>query len=102
VHRQREGGAYNWALESVCYDPLFPFKDHGPCLAAKLRSGNAHRADDWDELLVPEIERQQAGRTRVAFRADAAFATGDLRRTRDAVVWSIPKWKRSATLYTWT
>jgi hypothetical protein len=29
-------------------------------LAAKLRSGNVHSAEDWDELLLPEIERQQA------------------------------------------
>ena len=31
-------------------------------------------ADDWDDLLVPEIDRQQAAGRRVAFRADAAFA----------------------------
>ena len=36
------------------------FNDHGECLAAKLRSGNVHSADDWDALLMPEIERQQA------------------------------------------
>ena len=30
--------------------------------------------DDWEELLVPQIDRQQAGGQRVAFRADAAFA----------------------------
>ncbi len=33
-----------------------------------------HSAEDWDDLLVPEIERQQAAGKRVAFRADAAFA----------------------------
>jgi hypothetical protein len=27
---------------------------------AKLRPGNVHRAEDWAELLLPEIERQQA------------------------------------------
>jgi hypothetical protein len=44
-------------------------------LAAKLRPGNVHSAEDWDELLLPEIERQQAeGGKEVAFRADAAFA----------------------------
>ena len=31
-------------------------------------------ADDWDDLLMPEIHRQQAAGRRVAFRADAAFA----------------------------
>jgi hypothetical protein len=44
------------------------------CLAAKLRPSNVHSAHEGDELLVPEIERQQAEGKRVAFRADAAFA----------------------------
>jgi hypothetical protein len=57
VHGQQEGSAYNGHFESVCYHPLFLFNDRGDCLAAKLRSGNVHSADDWDELLVPEIER---------------------------------------------
>ena len=43
-------------------------------MAAKLRPGNVSSADDWEELLVPEIDRQQAEGQRVAFRADAAFA----------------------------
>lgn len=33
-----------------------------------------HSAEDWDELLLPEIERQQAEGKQVTFRADAAFA----------------------------
>ena len=37
-----------------------------------------HSADDWDDLLVPEIDRQQAEGTRVAFRADAAFAKPEI------------------------
>ena len=57
VHGQQEGSAYNGHFESVCYHPLFLFNDHGDCVAAKLRSGSA---DDWDELLLPEIDRQQA------------------------------------------
>jgi hypothetical protein len=78
VHGQQEGGAYNGHFETVCYHPLFLFNDHGDCLAAKLRSGNVSSADDWDELLVPEIERQQAEGQRVAFRADAAFARPEI------------------------
>ena len=58
----------------VCYHPLFLFTDHGDCVAAKLRPGNVSSAEDWAELLVPEIDRQQARGQRVAFRADAAFA----------------------------
>ena len=41
-------------------------------------AGNVHSADDWDDLLLPEIERQQAEGKRVAFRADAAFAKPEI------------------------
>ena len=74
VHGAQAGSAYNGHLESVCYHPLFLFNEHGDCLAATLRPGNVHSAEDWDDLLVPEIDRQQAAGTRVAFRADATFA----------------------------
>jgi Transposase DDE domain group 1 len=74
VHGQQEGSAYNGHFETVCYHPLFLFNDHGDCVAAKLRPGNVSSGDDWEELLVPEIDRQQAEHQRVAFRADAAFA----------------------------
>ncbi len=33
-----------------------------------------HSAEGWEELLLPEIERQQQNGKEVAFRADAAFA----------------------------
>ncbi len=49
------------------------FNQHGDCLAAKLRPGNVSSAEDWDELLLPEIKRQQGEGKRV-IRADAAFA----------------------------
>ena len=74
VHGQQEGSAYNGHFESVCYHPLLLFNQHGDCLAAKLRPGNVHSAEDWGELLLPEIERQQAAGKQVAFRGDAAFA----------------------------
>ncbi len=45
---------------------------------AKLRPGNVHSADDWEELLLPEIARQQKLGKEVVFRADAAFAKPDL------------------------
>ena len=47
-------------------------------MAAKLRPGNVHSAEDWDELLGPEIERQQAEGKQVTFRADAAFAKPEI------------------------
>ncbi|MDA1054424.1 MAG: IS1380 family transposase [Planctomycetota bacterium] len=78
VHGQQEGSAYNGHYESVCYHPLLLFNQHGDCLAAKLRPGNVSSAEDWDELLLPEIERQQAEGKRVTFRADAAFAKPEI------------------------
>jgi len=74
VHGQQEGSAYNGHFESVCYHPLLLFNQDGDCLAAKLRPGNVHSAEDWDELLLPEIERLQAAGKQVALRGDAAFA----------------------------
>ena len=74
VHGQQEGSAYNGHFESVCYQPLLLFNGHGDCLAAKLRPGNVHSAEVCDELLLPEIERQQAAGKQVALRGDAAFA----------------------------
>ena len=73
VHGQQEGSAYNGHFESVCYHPLLLFNQHGDCLAAKLRAGNVSSAEDWDELLLPEIERQHGEGKRVTFRADAAY-----------------------------
>src|SRR5664280_1933899 len=54
------------------------FNREGDCLSAKLRPGNVHSADDWDELLLPEIERQQKQGREVVFRADAAFAKPEI------------------------
>ena len=81
VHGQQEGSAYNGHFESVCYHPLLLFNGHGDCLAAKLRPGNVHSAEDWDELLLPEIERQLAEGKQVTFRADAAFAKPEILRS---------------------
>ena len=78
MHGAQEGSAYNGHFESVCYHPLFLFTEHGDCVAATLRPGNVPSADDWDDLLLPEIERQQAEGNRVAFRADAAFAKPEI------------------------
>ena len=47
-------------------------------MAAKLRPGNVHSADHWEELLLPEIERQQKLGKEVVFRADAAFAKPEI------------------------
>ena len=78
VHGAQEGSVYNGHFESVYYHPLFLFTEHGDWVAATRRPGNVHSADDWGDLLVPEIERQQAEDNRVAFRADAAFAKPEI------------------------
>ena len=81
VHGQQEGSAYNGHFESVCYHPLVLFNQHGDCLAAKLRPGNVSSAEGWDEVLLPEVERQQAEGKRMTFRADAAFAKPEIYET---------------------
>ena len=43
-----------------------------------MRPGNVHSAEGWEELLLPEIDRQQAQGKEVAFRRDAAFAKPEL------------------------
>ena len=78
VYGRQEHSAYNGHFESTCYHPLLLFSREGDCLAAKLRPGNVHSADDWEELLLPEIERQQAQGKEVAFRGDAAFAKPEI------------------------
>ena len=77
VYGQQEQSAYNGHFESTCYHPLLLFNREGDCLAAKLRPGNVHSADDWEELLLPEIERQQQ-RGKEVVRADAAFAKPEI------------------------
>src|SRR5579864_5809677 len=78
VYGRQEHSAYNGHFESTCYHPLLLFNREGDCLAAKLRPGNVHSAEGWEELLLPEIERQQRMGKEVAFRADAAFAKPEI------------------------
>jgi hypothetical protein len=78
VYGQQEHSAYNGHFESTCYHPLLLFNGEGDCLAAELRPGNVHSAEDWEELSLPEIERQQELSKEVVFRADAAFAKPEI------------------------
>jgi hypothetical protein len=78
VYGQQENSAYNGHFESTCYHPLLLFNRNGDCLAAKLRPGNVHSADGWEDMLLPEIERQQKLGKEVVFRADAAFAKPEI------------------------
>ena len=78
VYGEQEQSAYTGDFESTCYPPLLLFSREGDCLAAKLRPGNVHSAEGWEELLLPEIERQHEMGKEVAFRADAAFAKPEI------------------------
>jgi hypothetical protein len=78
VYGRQEESAHNGHFESTCYHPLLLFNREGDCLAAKLRPGNVRSADGWEELLLPEIKRQQTLGKEVVFRADAAFAKPEL------------------------
>ncbi len=78
VYGEQEQGAYNGYFESTCFHPLLLFNREGDCLAAKLRPGNVHSAEGWEEVLLPEIERQQGMGKEVVFRADAAFAKPEI------------------------
>ena len=78
VYGQQENSAYNGHFESTCYHPLLLFNAEGDCLAAKLRPGNGHSAEDWAELLLQEIEHQQELGKEVVFRGDAAFAKPEI------------------------
>ena len=81
VYGEQEQSAYNGHFESTCYHPLLLFNEAGDCLGARLRPGNVHSAEDWEEVLLPEIERQQELGKEVVFRADAAFAKPEIYET---------------------
>ena len=74
VHGMQEQSAYNGHFESLCYHPLFVFSPEGDCLAAKLRPGNVHSAEGWDEVLLPIVDRYRRRGQTVVVRADVAFA----------------------------
>jgi hypothetical protein len=84
VYGEQEHSAYNGHFESTCYHPLRLFNGEGDCLAAKLRPGNVHSAEGSEEVLLPEIERQQEMGKEVAFRADAAFAKPEVYEALEA------------------
>ena len=78
AYGQQEQSAHNGHFESACYHPLLMFNQEGDCLAAKLPPGNVHSAEHWEELPLPEIERQGKLGKKVVFRAHAAFAKPEI------------------------
>ena len=84
AYGEQEQSTYNGHFESTCYHPLLLFNGEGDCLAVKLRPGNVASAEDWEELLAPEIERQRAQGREVVFRGDAAFARPEIHESLEA------------------
>ena len=56
-------------LAQINRELMLPFNREGDCLAAKLRPGNVHSAEGWEELRLPEMDRQQKQGKQVVFRA---------------------------------
>ena len=74
----QEQSAYNGHFESTCFHPLLLFNRDAivwrqSCVPATCTAPRAR-----EELLLPEIERQQKLSKEVAFRADAAFAKPEI------------------------
>jgi hypothetical protein len=49
VYGNEEQSVHNGHFESTWYHPLLLFNCEGDFLAAKLRLGNVHSADDWGD-----------------------------------------------------
>src|SRR5208337_3407321 len=78
VYGRQEHSAYQRALRVHLLSPPAVVQPRRRLPAAKLRPGNVHSAAGWEELLLPEIERQQHRGKVVVFRAAAAFAKPEL------------------------
>jgi hypothetical protein len=74
THGAQEGSAYNGHFGCSCYHPLFVFNQFGDLERCGLRSGNAHSAADWRDVLEPVVARYRNGMKRRYFRGDAAYA----------------------------
>ena len=56
------------------------FNGEGDCLGAKQRPSDVHSADDWSEMLLPAIERQQTLGKEVVFSCRRGLRqAGDIR-----------------------
>src|SRR3954467_3887784 len=74
----QEGSAYNGHYGCTCYHPLFVFNQFGDLERCALRSGNAHSAEGWREVLEPVVARYRTTIKRRYFRADAGFAAPEV------------------------
>jgi hypothetical protein len=78
VYGEQEGSSYNGHFGLKCYHPLFVFNQYGDCLKVKLRPGNVHSADGWQEFLEPILRYYTGKGIKVQVRGDAAFAIPEL------------------------
>jgi hypothetical protein len=74
THGAQEGTAWNGHFDYSCYHPLFVLNQFGHLERCKLRPGNVHSADGWEEVLKPVMARYADRDILRLFRADAAFA----------------------------
>jgi hypothetical protein len=84
THGAQEGTAWNGHFDCSCYHPLFVFNQFGHLERCKLRPGNVHSADDWEEVLKPVMARYADKDILHFFRTDAAFALPALYETLEA------------------
>src|ERR687885_2466250 len=84
TYGEQEGSTYNGHFGYTCYHPLFVFNQFGDLERCALRSGNAHSAEGWREVLEPVIARYRTTVTRRYFRADAAFASPEVYECSEA------------------
>jgi len=84
THGAQEGTAWNGHFDCSCYHPLFVFNQFGHLERCKLRPGNVHSADDWEDVLKPVMARYADKDILRFFRADAAFALPALYETLEA------------------
>ena len=84
THGDQEGSAWNGHFGCTCYHPLFVFNQFGHLERCKLRPGNVHSADGWENVLKPVMARYADKDILHLFRADAAFAIPALYETLEA------------------
>jgi hypothetical protein len=81
THGAQEGTAWNGHFGCSCYHPLFVFNQFGHLERCKLRPGNVHSADGWEDVLKWVMARYADRDILRLFRADAAFAIPALYET---------------------
>ncbi len=84
THGAQEGTAWNGHFDCSCYHPLFVFNQFGRLERCKLRPGNVHSVEGWEDVLKPVIARDADKGILRFFRADAVFALPALYETLEA------------------